>query len=96
MPTGFPRAQEPTFRQDSPGAYIPHLETRLYIDHGPEGIASTVAQLYKEGNNPGWKVVHHKSRSLITAERNYTKPEGESLAIYSRIKMNRQYLNGTP
>ena len=28
-------------------------------------------------------------------EENYTKPEGESLAIYSGIKMNQQYLYGT-
>ena len=55
-----------------------------------------MAQLHKEGNNPGWKAVHHKSRSLIPAEENYTKPEGESLAIYSGIKMNQQYLYGTP
>ena len=76
--------------------YVPHLPTRLYVDHGPEGIASTVAQLHKEGNNPGWKAVHHKSPSLIPAEQNYTKPEGESLAIYSGIKLNQQYLYGTP
>ena len=66
--------------------YVPHLENRLYVDHGPEGIASTVAQHHKEGNNPGWKAVHHNSRSLIPAEQNYSKPEGESLAIYSDIK----------
>ena len=54
-----------------------------------------MAQIHKEGKNPGWKAVHHKSRILIPAERNYSKPEGESLAIYSGIKMNRQYLYGT-
>ena len=76
--------------------YLPHLETRPYVDHGPEGITSTVAQHHKESKNPGWKAVHHKSRSPIPAERNYSKPEGESLAIYSGIKMNKQYLYGTP
>ena len=74
---------------------VPHLDTRLYVDHGPEGIASTVAQHHQEGDNPGWKAVHHKSRSLVAAELNYSKPEGESLAIYSGIKMNSQYLYGT-
>ena len=75
--------------------YVPHLDTRLYVDHGPKGIASTVAQLHKHGKKPGWKAVHHKSRSLIPAEENYSKVEGESLAIYSGIKMQKQYLYGT-
>ena len=75
--------------------YVPDLETRLYVDHGPEGIASTVAQHHTKGDNPGWKAVHYKSRSLIPAETNYSKVEGESLAIYSGVKMNRQYLYGT-
>ena len=75
--------------------YLPHLETRLYVDHGPKGIASTVAQLHTEGENPGWKAVHHKSRSLIPAEQGYSKVEGESLDIYSGVKMQRQYLYGT-
>ena len=75
--------------------YEPHLDTRLYVDHGPKGIASTVAQYHKSGKNPGWKVVHHKSRSLIPAEEGYSKVEGESLAIYSGVKMNNQYLYGT-
>ena len=64
------------------------------MDHGPEGIASTVAQHHEEGNNPGWKAVHYKSHSLIPVETNYSKVDGESLTIYSRLKMNWQYLYG--
>ena len=36
------------------------------------------------------------SRSLVSSERNYNKMEGESLAIYSGVLMNRRYLFGTP
>ena len=39
-------------------------------------------------------MVHHKSRSLIDALENYNKVEGESLAVYSGLQMNRQYLYG--
>ena len=42
--------------------------------------------------NPGWKAVHHKIRSLIPAEEGYSKVEGESLAVYSGVKMNKQNL----
>ena len=34
------------------------------VDHGPARIASTIAQYHLKGKNPGWKVVHHKIRSL--------------------------------
>ena len=47
--------------------YRPELETRLYVDHGPDGIASAIAQHHKDGDNPGWKTVHYKSRSLISS-----------------------------
>ena len=53
--------------------YVPQLDIRLYVDHRPKGIVSTVAQLYKHGKNPGWKAVHHKSHSLIPAKENYSK-----------------------
>ena len=52
---------------------------RLYVDHGPDSIASTVAQLHSDGKNLGWKNVHHKSRSLIASELNYKKVEGKSV-----------------
>ena len=54
-----------------------------------------MVQHHEQGKNPGWKSVHYKSRSLIASERNYSKVEGESLAIYSGVKMNWQYLYGT-
>ena len=54
-----------------------------------------VAKLHKHGKNLGWKAIHHKSRSLIPAEENYSKVEGESLAVYSGVKMHKQYLYGT-
>ena len=77
--------------------YDPERETRLYVDHDPEGVASTVAQAY---DIPGeqkkqLRALHHKSRSLQAAERNYQKIEGESLGVYSGIQVNKMYLYGT-
>ena len=69
---------------------------KLYVDHGPAGIASTLAQNHQEGDTPRWKAVHHMSRSLVKSEMNYNKIEGESPAIYSGILMNRKYLMGAP
>ena len=62
--------------------YDPNLDTRLYVDHGPEGIASTLAQNHKEDGDDTWKAVHDI--------------DGESLVIYSGVSMNRKYLLGTP
>ena len=70
-------------------------ETRLYMDQGPVGIASTIAQKYNKGGEEIWKAVYHNGRRLERAEERYHKIEGESLAIYSRIKMNSRYLHGT-
>ena len=74
--------------------YDPKRFTRIYVDHGPEGVASTVAQRYdmpgKQG--PEFRPVAYSSRSLKTAEKNYSKVEGESLAVLSGCMMNRLYL----
>ena len=70
--------------------YDPERETRLYVDHRPRGIASTVAQKYEEEDETLWKAVDHNGRSLENAEIGYLKIEGESLAIYSGIMMNRK------
>ena len=75
--------------------FEPDRETRLYVDHGPSGIASTLAQKHEAQPAPVWKAVHHMSRSLVKSEMNYHKIEGESLAIYSGVLMNRRYLSGT-
>ena len=69
-------------------------ETRLYVDHGPTGVAGTIAQ---ELEVPGimekaWRPVNHTSRALTSAEQGYSKVEGESLAVYSQIMTNRRYL----
>ena len=76
--------------------YVPHLDMRLYMDHGPAGIASTLAQNHKDRNTDKWKAVHHMSRSLVKSEMNYNKVEGEFLAVYSGVLMNRKYLFETP
>ena len=72
-------------------------DTRLYVDHGPEGLGATVAQKYDlpDQSQSVWRPVHHGSRSLKESELNYGKPEGESLAILSGILSNKMYLYGT-
>ena len=49
--------------------YDPKRKTRLYVDHGPGGLAASVCQLYNEpGQNKQWRMVTHKSRTLEKAE----------------------------
>ena len=73
-------------------------KTRLYVDHGPDGVASTVVQEYEIGKS-GEKVyrpVHHSSRALTETEARYTKTDGESLAVLSGVKSNKMFLYGAP
>ena len=56
--------------------YDPKRKTRLYVDHGPGGLAASVCQLYNEiGETKQWRMVTHKSRTLEKAEQNYGKIE---------------------
>ena len=70
--------------------YDPDREICLYVDHGPVGIASTVAQKYKENGKEIWKAVYHNGRRLEASEQNYHTVEDESLAIYSGTCMARR------
>ena len=78
-------------------SYDPQRFTRLYVDHGPEGVASTVTQRYDVPGKtePEYRPVAYKSRSLKPAEKGYSKVEGESLGILSGCMENKQYLYGT-
>ena len=72
-------------------------KTRLYVDHGPNGVGSTVAQQHAMPNTDQtvWRPVCYASRALTKAEIDYSKTEGESLAVYTGISHNRKYLYGT-
>ena len=72
-------------------------ETRLYVDHGPTGVAGTIVQEHEvpEIMEKAWRPVNHTSRAVTSAEQGYSKVEGESLAVYSQIMTNRRYLYGT-
>ena len=49
-------------------------KTRLYVDHGPQGVAATVAQLHSvRGSEDAWKPVEHSSRALTETEQGYSK-----------------------
>ena len=67
-------------------------ETKLVVDRGPNGVAATLYQ--QESDTKFWKTVNYTSRSLKEEEQGCAQIEGESLAVYQGIKMNRMYLYG--
>ena len=74
----------------------PNKKTRLYVDHGPEGLWGTVAQDHgRSGEKTCWRPVHYSSRALTKAEANYGKVDGESLGVTSMIQPDKMYLYGT-
>ena len=77
--------------------YDPNRKTRVYVDDGPTGLGSTVAQEYTvEGiDNPVWRPVNYTARAKTEAELNYGKVGGESLGIMSGVLLNAMYLYGT-
>ena len=76
------------------GNYDPDKATRIYVDHGPAGVASTVAQNHGENGTSSWRPIHYQSRALTSAELNYGKVDGESLAVLSGLSSNKMYLYG--
>ena len=70
-------------------------KTRIYVDHGPQGVAATVAQLHTgQGSEQNvWRPVEHSSRVLTETEQGYSKVEGESLGILMGIKKHKKYLH---
>ena len=72
-------------------------KTRLYVDHGPQGVAATVAQLHavRGSEEEVWRPVEHSSRALTKTEQGYSKVEGESLGILNGVKKHKKYLYGT-
>ena len=63
--------------------YDPDRKTKVYVDHGPGGVASTVAQGYSNDKDPRdraiqWRPVYHTSRALTKAEQGYGKTDEES------------------
>ena len=77
--------------------YELNKKTRLYVDHGPGGVAGSIAQKHvlSDTMEEAWRPVNHTGRALTTTEQGYSKVEGESLAVYSQIMTNRRYLYGT-
>ena len=67
------------------------------MDHGPEGVRSTLAQGHKvQGQRElQYRPIIYHSRALTKAERGYGKIEGESLAVLAGFKVNSMYLYGT-
>ena len=63
--------------------------TRLYVDHGPEGVAAKVAQRYLDEDSGVviYCSVHHNSSFLTDTEEKYSNVV-ESLAVLMEIKSN--------
>ena len=74
--------------------FDPGRKTRVYMDHGPDGVASTIAQGYTSTGQTTtqWRPVYHTSRALTKAEKGYGKVDGESLAVFSGVITNKRYL----
>ena len=68
--------------------------TKVHVDRGPLGVAATVYQ--QEPDSGYWKTINYTSRALTEAEQGYAAVEGESLAIYQGLRMNRMHLYGIP
>ena len=71
-------------------------KTRVYVDDGPHGLGATLAQKYDITgiDHPVWRPVAYASRTKTTAELNYGKVDGESLALLFGIKVFKMYLYG--
>ena len=78
------------------GNYEVGRKTRVYVDHGPDGVAATLAQEYilPDQSQHVWRPVNHTSRSLTPAEKNYGKTDGESLSVVHGVLSNKMYLYG--
>ena len=77
--------------------YDPTRRTRVFVDDGPTGLGSTVAQEYtvEEVDHPVWRPVNYTGRAKTEAELHYGKVDGESLGIMSGVLSNTMYLYGT-
>ena len=65
------------------------------MDHGPDGVAATLAQedhSVQVGGERCFRPVNYTSRALTEMEKRYTKVEGESLGVLFGILSNRMYL----
>ena len=77
--------------------YDPVKPTRLYVDHGLEGLGSTLTQgrAVPGQRELQYRPIMYHSRSLTKAEKGYGKIEGESLPVLAGIKVKSMYLYDT-
>ena len=69
--------------------YDPVKPTRLYVDHGLEGLGSILTQgrAVPGQRELQYRPIMYHSRSLTKAEKGYGKIEGESLPVLAGIKV---------
>ncbi len=70
--------------------YDPKLPLRLEVEASPAGVGAVLTQVMSDGNRP----IAYASRSLTSAEKNYSQLEREGLAIIFGLEKYHQYLYG--
>ncbi|XP_065076498.1 uncharacterized protein K02A2.6-like [Ochlerotatus camptorhynchus] len=71
--------------------YNPNLDIVVSADASSVGVGATISHKFPDGT---MKVVQHASRALTPAERNYSQPDRESLAIIFAVTKFHRMLFG--
>lgn len=71
--------------------YVPNLPIKITCDASPFGLGAVLSHILPDG---GVKPVAFFSRSLSTAEKNYSQLDREALALVFGVKSSHQYVWG--
>lgn len=71
--------------------YNPELPIKVANDASGKGIGAYICHTYPDKSE---KVIAHASRTLTTAEKNYSQNEKEGLALIFAVKKIHRYIYG--